>query len=180
MEPTKLVRYEMVGDDLIAFNLYHQTNSPSVRRALWNSAAFFVIIGGLLAVVAMLEPRMRVLWLFSLVLFYFALAVPFNHRKSVRTIVGRMLQEGTNKGLLGLKEITLTPVEICATGALRSSTTRWPAVEKVVTTEEALYVYISAIEAIVIPRRAFGTSAEFEDFAATARRYQAEAAVRSK
>lgn len=180
MEPTKLVRFEMTKDDFLAFNLYHHRNSPSIQAQQRGVLVLLVVVGLLVGLIPLLRPAARALWAVSAVFIGAACLLPFNFNKAARRIVDKMLSEGQNKGLLGLKEVTLSPAEIGTTGALRSASTRWPAVERIVTTDEALYVYVSALEALIVPRRAFETPQEFEDFAATARRFQAEAAGRSK
>ncbi len=91
-----------------------------------------------------------------------------------------MIAEGETRGMLKNLEVTLSPVEIASAGSLRSIMVRRPAVGRIVTTGHGLYAYISSFEAIIVPRRAFEKSGEFEAFVATARQYQAEAAGRAK
>jgi hypothetical protein len=60
------------------------------------------------------------------------------------------------------------------------TTTAWPAVERIVVDSGMLYIYISSVSAVVVPRRAFTTDAEFASFEETARKHLAEAAGRAK
>jgi hypothetical protein len=120
------------------------------------------------------------MWAGAVALLVSAFQAESSLRKRVRKTVLRMLEEGKNRGMLGPKEVVIDPVEICAAGADRATTARWPAVERIVTAEEALYVYISAVEAIIVPRRAFASPSEFDAFAEAARRHQSEAAARAK
>lgn len=180
MEPATLVRFEMTKEDLIAFNLYHQKNSPSQKAQRRNLILGFVVFALVLAVVPFFVRRMAILWGVSAFFVLVAGFLPSSFEKSIRKMIDKLLEEGRNKGLLGLKEVSITPTAISTVGALRSMTIQWPAVERIVAAEDSLYVYVSAIEAIIVPRRAFEKPEEFEAFAAAARKYQAEAAGRSK
>jgi hypothetical protein len=75
-----------------------------------------------------------------------------------------MVSEGSLEPLLGKKEVSITPVEIVEAGATRSTTVRWQAVQQIVQNGDALYVYISATEAMIIPRRSFADDAAFAAF----------------
>ncbi|MBV8879876.1 MAG: YcxB family protein [Planctomycetaceae bacterium] len=181
METEAMVRYELTKEDLVLFNLYHLEHSPSVRaRQFRIMAVIFVLgiaafVGGLL-----LPPRYRMLCVGGVSVTGSVFFMPSSVRRRVRKTTEEMLSEGRNKGMVGLKQITLVPAEIRVVGGLGSASFAWPVVERIVRDANALYVYVSAVAALIVPRRAFATPEEFEAFSAAACRYQAEAATRSK
>jgi len=79
-----------------------------------------------------------------------------------------------------MSEIALTPAETRWTGAMSMTSTAWPAVERIVVNRDLIYLNVNAVSAVIVPRRAFSQDSDFQAFVETARRYQAEAAARSK
>jgi hypothetical protein len=175
------VSFEQTKDDLIAYNLYHSAHSPAIRRQRRTMIAVFVSAA---LVVAMLllsfpsspTPPPGILWVVVAAFLIGAAVLPRSYRRGVIKIVGRMIDEGQNRTLLGRREITISPVDLGAASELRSTTVRWKAVEKVVEDGDYLYIYISALEAIIVPRRAFAGEAPFAAFADAVRKHR-EAAV---
>ena len=181
MEPAATVRFDFTESDFIGFNLYHHRHSPSTRAIQVRFVVFILAIGLAALVYKLIRPEAPdVLWSVPLGCGIGAALFPFSFRRSLRRNVLAMLKEGRNRGLLGTKEVTLTPAEIRSTGAMGMTTTAWPAVERVVVDGDVLYLYISSVSAVVVPRRAFAQDADFEAFVETARKYQVEAAARSK
>lgn len=173
------VSFEMTREDIIAFNLYHSAQSPNLSRQRWSIILAFLFAAGVLAIMMMvpgeLQKLFRGLWPVALFLFVTAVLVLFTWRRFLRKAVDQMLDEGRNRSLLGKKEVIITPVEITGVGDLKSVTLRWKAVERIELDESYLFIYYSALEAILVPRRAFAAESEFAAFAEAARSYWREA-----
>ena len=73
--------------------------------------------------------------------------------------------------MFGRHRVTISPHGIAESGEFGESTTAWQAVECVVSAEEYAYVYLNALAAIIVPRRAFDSPAEFDEFVRAAQRY---------
>jgi hypothetical protein len=181
MNPGTSVRFDFTQDDFIAFNLYHHAHSPATRSIKARMIFFILAIGAVSLAIKLLRPQSHdVLWGFALGSVIGALIFPWSFRRSLRRNVGKMLSEGKNKNLLGPREIVLSPAELRSTGSMGAATTAWPAVERIVKGDDVLYLYTTSMSAVVVPRRAFASDAEFALFEETARKYLAEAAGRAK
>ncbi|MCL4787363.1 MAG: YcxB family protein [Verrucomicrobia bacterium] len=55
------------------------------------------------------------------------------------------------------------------------TSTAWQAVERVANTGDHAFVYTSAMAAIIVPRRAFSSAAEFDQFVRAASDYNVKA-----
>ena len=67
-------------------------------------------------------------------------------------------------------ELEITEAAVRVSGPGRDARLDWPLVRKVIVVPEHLFLAISRREAIVVPRRAFATAAEFEAVTALAQR----------
>lgn len=181
MEPVSQVRFEFTREDFVAFNLYHHDHSPATRYQKRRIILIFGALGVILPVIKLMHPEYHeLLYIFGGTSLLVAVTFPLNFRRGLRRNLDRLLSEGKNKGLLGPREVGLSPAEVRSTGTMGINTTAWPAVEKIVKHEDRLYIYTSSLSAVVIPRRAFESDAAFASFEETARKYLAEAAGRAK
>jgi hypothetical protein len=178
--------YDLTKEDLSAFNLYHHRHSPTARRQYlrsWLLPAFLLLL--ICTGLWYLADRERgtpfrtfvdLLPLFGSVPLYLLL-FPWNYRRKLRKIIAGMVSEGANRGLLGRHRVTISPENVSESGDFVQISTAWRAVEKVVALEEHAYIYLNALAAIIVPRRAFATPGEFDEFVRTASHYHGQAAV---
>lgn len=82
-------------------------------------------------------------------------------------MTNRLLSEGQNKGFYGQCELETTDDSIIETRLSGTTIRNWNSVERIVVTPSHLFVYTSGIEAFVVPRYAFATEVEFENFLET-------------
>lgn len=180
------VEYEMTPDDWVAFNLYHHRRSPTARRRYLRSW-FFAAGVWLLGCLALwhladrgrgtpLQTFLALLPLFIAVPIYLVW-YPWAYRRNLRRTVAGMVSEGRNRRLFGRHRVTISPRGIAECGEFGESTTAWQAVERVVSAGEYAYVYLNAVAAIVVPRRAFADPEEFDKFVRTAQEYHDSAAA---
>jgi hypothetical protein len=167
------INHELKMGDLVAFILYHHAHSPTLRRQKYFVCWTLAVAGLLLAALQVLAVARLPdsLWGVSLILLLSGAFYPAFYRAWLSRTVERMFSEGQSDHLLGKKEVSITPVEIVEASATRSTTVRWSAVERIETDGDLVYVYISAVEAIVIPRRAFADEAGFAAFKGAAIQY---------
>lgn len=178
--------YELRKEDWSAFNFYHHFHSPTARRQYlraWFSPAIVLLLGclGVSLLASLNSPTpgstfLALLPLFSGVPFYL-LWFPWAYRRKVKKIVAGMIGEGRNRTLLGKQRVTLSPEGITKSSDVDQTTVAWSGVERVMKDKDYLFVYISALTAIIIPRRAFADAVGFDEFAIKATRYYEEAAT---
>lgn len=181
------VEYNLAEDDMVAFNEYHLRTSPATRR--WRSVkAFFVLVLFVLGIVIFTSaraafargedlPSYLVLLFLAFVILLF-LVVQRPHR-GIRKAVRKMLKQGRDRDSSSRLRVALDKLAIRVVGELTETTTKWPAVEKVVSTQDHLFIYTGSAAALIIPRRAFSEEWQFQGFVETAKQYH-QAAVGDK
>jgi hypothetical protein len=179
------IEFEITLDDLVAFNVYHNRHSkPGKRNRLILSG--FLTLAALASMSSILlpDPDSPIVWnassitlsllpiLFMAALFGLALS-PGVRRWQTKRALKRLLSEGKSKRLVGARRLTLTSTGVTHRTAVTEAETKWSAVEKLVETDQHLFIYTSPVEAFIVPRRAFVDEAQYQEFAGTARRSQA-------
>ena len=173
---------DITKDDVVAYNMYHFAHSPAVRqqgfRAVAVTLVVLVVWSGLLGVLVFGSDgpldTARAIWplLLGPPLFLLVMILVFRRRtRRTRKTVERMLDEGENKGLFGEHRITLTPEGVNDSSDFHKKLTSWDAVERVAVTDQHLFVYTNAIEAVIVPRRSFPNEASFTSFVEAAKRF---------
>jgi hypothetical protein len=170
------VEYQLTPDDFTTFNLYHFNHSPTARRQYYRGLLLPVVVW--LSIWALLwyrtyidsgAPLQAFLDLLPLLVFVplYLLAYPWLRRRTFRQTVSTMANEGSNRDLFGWHRVSVRDEGITEEGQHSRSTFSWDAVEKVAMTDDHVYVYVSAMAAIIIPRRAFASEAEWRELADT-------------
>ena len=154
------LEYEISLDDLIAFNHYHvnssQTFKSSYRKSLFGVPVYlFVIICVILYIVgcnltglATGAPIviLAVLW-FLLYPKYYNHAVIKSYRK--------MLSENCNNGMLGKQKVLFQSNKLVEITEKSKTEYDGKFLNKIVETDAYLYLYLTSITAIIIPKRIF-------------------------
>jgi hypothetical protein len=165
------IKFENELNDLVAFNQYHFHNSRSMQT--WYRIGFilgpvFGIAYALLLYRWSLSARIAVVLGVSIV---FAALNWTYYRWWVAYSVRKLLGEGKNKGLIGDHAITITEEGLRETTQVSESRSTWTGIERIVENEEYVFIYISAYQAHVIPKRAFASEKDSKKFIEQARLY---------
>ena len=162
--------YKLTRDDLAAFIEYHERSSPATRRQKIGClavafCALMVLPCGILLTTdkPALETAMDIWPLLVDPILFPILAIPYI-RWRTRQMTNRLLSEGQNKEFYGECALEADDDALTETRPSGSTIRNWTSVERVVTTASHLFVYTSGIEAYVVPRRAFSTESEFNEF----------------
>jgi hypothetical protein len=97
--------------------------------------------------------------------------VQWQYQRNVR----KLLTEGQAKSLPRRCPIVLHPQTIEAQSQLGASTLYWSAIEKLATTKDHFFLFLSTSNAIIIPKCAFRDDTGYRAFVAAAERYYAAA-----
>lgn len=172
--------FEFTEQDFVEFNLYHDAHSPVQRRLAWGAYAVIAATGVTLWLVFLLHVGLTGANLrrYGPLL----LGIPavwgiyrLTYKVNLRRVVRQMLLEAQHRGLLGKKHLVLTDREITVRHGQETQSTQWDAVDRIEESSDAIYIYYGAVEAILIPRRAFPTDDAWKGCAMTARAYHAAA-----
>lgn len=174
------IEFEIEREDLVEFTLFHHQHSSvsrtQRRRKMLVLSVALVLLLGFLVRFAMPMPDF---WFLAagcvLLIVGLLVSYPRIQEWQLRTMVERMYGEGRNLLLYGPRRIVLTPQFLNNASPQSQSVTRWLGVEKLVVADRALYIYISSVSSLVIPRRAFSSDDHFQTFVHTAQEFHAQA-----
>ena len=174
------IDFEIWRDDLVAFTLFHHRNSPATRRQLLTAiVAVGLIFSIILAFVVGYALHSPEFWLLAAaIVIALAVVLPFYgriHEYRLKKIVERMYGEGRNLLIYGPRRVSLSPQFLNSSSPYTQSVTRWVAIERVVVSADAVYIYNSGVSSVVVPRRAFSSDDHFQTFVHTAQEYHARA-----
>ena len=172
-----VIQYQSTLEDLLAFNRYHIEHSPSLRRYHWYvriGASVLCVVVGLIMFYA-LEHSFRI----SPILYAVAIGMgvcaffvlPPMIWSSTKKRIVRMFQEGQNKGMAAPTTLSIDESGIEANNGLGTSKLLWTAIERLAVTDEYAFLYVSAMNAVVVPKRAFASDAQRQEFVQLVRQY---------
>lgn len=159
------VEFNCNEEDLVEFNLFHYAHSPSYKRqVLIIQILMAVLIFGCVA-----STFIRYLPVGSFVLggifggiMYFV--IPYIYKRSLVGQVRKLLKEGSNISLLGKYEMRLSPDEIHYKTLASETKIKWSSINKVVQNDKYIFIYIGAVQALVIPKSAFTSIEQQKEF----------------
>lgn len=175
------IDFELTMDDIVAWSqTLHRTNQTTRRgmRAVWLMFGLATVLILLIAVVS--RPINYPLAATGVVFGLFTMGGwPFMYRWRVQRLVHR-LYSGSRVNVVGPRRVILSPEFVAYSSPMSQTVTRWAGIEGIIAEPQALYILVSAISAIPVPRRAFANDADFERFVAAARDFHGRASsVRS-
>lgn len=90
----------------------------------------------------------------------------------LRMKVVKLVQKTHNRSLIGLRRVTISPQYVVWSSPATQNAARWTGVERVHVEQDCLYIFITAIDAIFLPRRAFNSEQHFREYALAAEQYR--------
>jgi hypothetical protein len=175
------IRFETTIDHLVAFNRFHYLNSPMWRRQrLVQSLVVPALAAGIVFIlwtVVHEEPfrpaaarniasnarlLMVGLAVAAIVSFF---VVRWRATANLESSVRKLLAEGSNRAVLGWCDMALAGNRLTVKREWIESSFDLRAVQKIAQTDEFTFVYVSSVNAIVIPMRLFPED-EYRDFVA--------------
>ena len=170
------VEYEVTLDEMLTFNDFYQSKSPAARatfRRGWLLRAITFVAAAVVAgpVLYGIAPDVfPVLAVFLVVLVVSVLAYyPVQYRRAVRQAVERHYRQDNMGTHFGRRRLTLTPDYVVNSTPYSQTITRWIGIVEVCVEPYAIYLFTSAIHAIILPSRVFADEAEFRRFASLAK-----------
>lgn len=162
------IEFERTVDDLIEFNLFHMANSSSIKRQVFTGQLFIgVLVSISLFGIYYLQYHYLSTPLVIVGILCGALAsvvLRLASRQSTISRIRKMLNEGNNEAILGHQTISLTSEGILGKSPSSESKINWSAIDKVAQNEKFFFLYISSVNAIVIPKSCFRSHKEQQEF----------------
>lgn len=164
MNENYYLKYTITIDDLIAFNMYHFENSPSMQREFHRSQRGIPGVIFILSLFqAILESKIQVLIHGLVVALLFYVFFTYSYYSSIKRNAKRMLREGSGKGIIGEHILERTDTEIVERTNFNEMKNNIASLERIGASSEHAFIYISSIHAHVIPRSSI-IEGDFEGF----------------
>jgi hypothetical protein len=162
------LEFDRNPEDILAFNLYHMEHSASSRRgALTTRVVLALVVAWFAGGYNLLDPRYRN-WVvlgaaLSAALVAFFVYPPLARRLTVDRL-RKILKEGNNETMFGPQRVAISPEGLLASNKTTESKIAWAAVQQVAEGEKHLFLFTSAMHAIVIPKTAFKSEDAKQEF----------------
>ena len=146
------IRFETTVEDIVAFNRFHLDHSPAIRRQRLILTLLGPAVLGLVAWFDYQSNDEPEFWIFALV-FSAIWSIGFHFWFPWRTArnVRKLLSEGSNHSVLGWREMELVNNRLIVKLKLIDSSYDLCAIDKIVSNEKYTFVYISSLQAFLIP-----------------------------
>jgi hypothetical protein len=169
------IEYYFGEHDWVAFMVYHTSHSPSVKRRLGAQRYGFglmLLVFGILLVLQSSSFSWVVSGFWAVACFGSAvlwLALwPVYWRGSIHANSLKMLNEGDNRAVIGKHKLRVEDDGLIELTDYLECKTRWAAFEKIISTDDYTFIYISSVQAVVIPKASI-TSGDHDVFVSAVR-----------
>jgi len=171
-----VVEYDVTVSDVIAFNSFHTRHSPALRRQFLISRlvlSLFTAAFAALVIYLLIRPESAVSYIGAVVAGLLIFVVyPQLAQRGRKNLLTKLMNEGKNLGVFGEHRLESTPDQLLIFAPSGSSHMSWPSVEEIVATNKYVFIYVSAMTALIVPARAFADRIAFDTFVHTAQQYQ--------
>ncbi len=162
------IEYDNSPEDVLYLNMYHYQHSPAFR--LRRLAAQFAFPLFLLAVALALLATDRAsiisispIMIVAVVWVFFA---PRLIQGRITRQVKKLYERGEIESTLCRHKLFVKREGIVDRTQFGEARTPWPEVRGIITTQQHIFIYISPVLALIIPRRAFSDDSKRQEFVA--------------
>jgi hypothetical protein len=162
---TTTIDYLVCADDIAHFNHYHLQRSPRMKRHRVVTAISIMLMWASVAFLLFPWLHIGALGLGMLVAGIYVAATsrsgPSRHQTEA---IRRLFDEGKNRALFGHHRMLLHDDRIEVSTEYSRGEVRWEGVERVEQDEQYVYIYVSALNAYVIPKKYFPSPQQSQIF----------------
>ena len=147
--------YDFQLEDWTAFQRYHFSASPSYRRIRNLTRIFLPAALLLLFLIRFLrhgfDPILFTICAVPAAIWFLSYPRWFDHRVIRRSL--QMLREGNTATMFGRRDLELLPDRLHIVSPMGETTFRAAAISKIVESPEALLLYVSPVQAVILPKQ---------------------------
>ena len=168
------VEYENTLSDSIAFSLFHHTQSRYGRRQVLTARLVLLLAILIVAIITVrdassLRHGQVLIAIFAGVALATWVLYPAVLRFRLTRALRHMYADGRHRPFDGPRRLTLSPEYLIYATPQLQTVVRWSAVERAVTSDTYLFIYLTSVSAVTVPRKAFESIEAFDSFASRAR-----------
>ena len=160
------IEYELTKDDYIGFNMYHIENSEKIKKTIFFQRYIMSLILPLAPLIIVLTTNKTFgQWYFYFIMVWVLWVVFYekNFKRSIKRKLIKMASKGGANGIIGHHKLTLTEDKIIE-HKIEDLSYDKSIINKVGETDSHIFIYISDINAYVVPKSAFENKKEEEKF----------------
>lgn len=174
------VTFNLNDDDILAAQWHYVMSSPSLRGQYWRGfgSVLLIVLGVLVLFVTFAEWSPVFCGLFFVVFAgVWFLLWPRLYRDNLMRATKKLLKEGRNELLRRTVRMEIDEGGLHVTSGLGESRLSWDAVERVEETADHIFIYVTSMSSHVIPKWAFESRGQAEQFFVKAAECQRRAAL---
>jgi hypothetical protein len=169
MDMPMTAQFQTSVDDVIAFNCYHRTHTPNLRRSRFAARFGFPIVSLLIILFGIFQyPADNVLFVaispWVILGLLWIPAYPLVERWGINHQVKSLYKAGPDKNIFGSYTVALSPECIVRSSEFGDIRTRWDGVERIERDSDFIFIYNGSSSAYIIPRRAFDSDESMTRF----------------
>jgi hypothetical protein len=148
------IKYRVTEEDIYAFNDFHSKNSKTLQKTIRRHSFFWpfaFIVVGIIQQLVFQDTIGFILFIILGVLW--GAFVPKYYYWWRRRMVKKLYSEGSNEGYIGDHSLTADGNGIKEISGLGQTILHWSAIKKIEMNENHGFIYLTAISAIVIPKK---------------------------
>jgi len=160
-----IIEYELTKQDYIDFNINHMNNSKSMKNSMLFQRFIIPVIYLILPLFLKYISRIPLWYWYCIFLIFSVIWIiryPKIIEKSVIKRASKLIDEGKATGIVGHHSVTYTNEGIV--DKTEFSETKYSVFERVVESENHIFIYVSSVMAYIIPLRAFKNQDEKLEF----------------
>ncbi|MGE8082038.1 YcxB family protein [Peribacillus loiseleuriae] len=161
------LKYEMTKDDHLAFNLHYVKHSKTIKQSLFMQRFLVPIIFLILPFVLFWmigEFLIGFFITFALISIVWIVFYPKYFYGHIIRNVKKVLNEGSNDNLLGQHVFISTEDGFIEKSRVGETKIGWSSIERIEENEDYFFLFISTMNAYIVPKRSFPDKASQEDF----------------
>lgn len=161
------IRYEIIRDDYLKFNMYHINNSKKAKMEMRIHRIFVPIgIAGLAFAFNVLTKMPLILGIpvfFGIGIFW-SFFFPSYYKRRAMNNVTRSIGQGIHANSVSKYTITVKDEGLLVSSGAGQNVQRWDEIKKFVDIDDYIFIYVTENMANVIPKRCFKSKKEEEEF----------------
>ena len=172
------VEFDLTEEDYLAFAQHLRTRFSRSRRGKLEKYLLRLVGISLVPILFAMVYVVAVSETFAFLPSVMVFVIPIGflwffwyRRTFARRFVKRALRRAGGKHVLGSQTVVITPERIHLRGSSGESSLKWHAVVEIERVEQAIYFFVSATSAAIVPERAFPNEIDNREFMYAARRF---------
>jgi hypothetical protein len=161
------IKYVLTKEDYIQYNLHHMRESETIKKSLFMQryivSLIFLIVPFVFAKVSEI-PFVHWMIVFLIIYLIWMLYYPKYFASLTKKRLQKIINEGKNLSLFGERTISLNEDGIVESSKAGESKTNWSVVERVDETGKYIFIYVSSVNAYIVPTRAFADLNQKKEF----------------